>query len=242
MRAHLLREKGKGISGCAKVKSDAIVKFKNLELEAKEYRRSLGEKMPPLLSQSSNTNYTTASSMPPPSNSFGDSGYLKKRKPKSSISKAFDLQTRNQLDAEIARMFYTGGLSFNVARNLYYMSSYSFATHHILSGYVPPGYNKLRITLLQQERDNVNRLLEPIRGTWREKGVSIVSDDWSDPQRRPLINIIISCDCGPMFVKVVDCSGEVKNSEFIASLLSKVIDDVGHQNVVQIVTNNTSND
>jgi len=65
------------------------------------------------------------------------------------IVRAYDMQSRAQLDAEIVRMFYTGGLPFNLARNPYYLSSYSFAANHPLGGYVPPGYNKLRTTLLQ---------------------------------------------------------------------------------------------
>ena len=78
-------------------------------------------------------------------------------------------------------MFCTGGLLFNFARNPYYVSSYYFVVNHPLGGYVPPGYNKLRTTLLQQEKTNVERLLEPIKSTWWEKGVSIVTDGWSDP-------------------------------------------------------------
>ncbi|XP_012853201.1 PREDICTED: uncharacterized protein LOC105972768 [Erythranthe guttata] len=73
---------------------------------------------------------------------------------------------------------------------------------------VPSSFNKLRTTLLQQEKAHVERLLEPIKSTWFEKGVSIVSDGWSDPQRRPLINIMFFSESGPMFVKAVDCFGE----------------------------------
>ena len=38
---------------------------------------------------------------------------------------------------------------------------------------VPPGYNKLRTTLLQQGRVNVERLLEPFKTTWPTKGITI---------------------------------------------------------------------
>ncbi|XP_058006466.1 uncharacterized protein LOC110637620 [Hevea brasiliensis] len=170
------------------------------------------------------------------------SAALKKRRVNDSpLDRAFDLQTRAQLDAEIARMFYTGGLPFNFARNPYYVSSYFFAANHVLGGYVPPGYNKLRTTLLQQEKANVERLLEPIKSTWLEKGVSIVSDGWSDPQRRPLINFMVVSESGPMFIKSVDCSGEVKDKQFIANLLKEVIDEVGHQKVLQVITDNASN-
>ena len=44
-----------------------------------------------------------------------------------------------------------------------------------------------------------------------------------------------------MFLKYVDCSGEVKDKHFIANLLKEIIDEVGHENVVQIITDNARN-
>ena len=56
------------------------------------------------------------------------SNALKRKKiDNSPIGKAFDIQTRARLDAEITIMFYTGGLPFNLVKNSYYVSSYSFA-------------------------------------------------------------------------------------------------------------------
>ena len=49
-------------------------------------------------------------------------------------------------DSEIARMFYTGGLSFHFARNPYYALAFKSASQ--LPGYVPLGYNALRTILL----------------------------------------------------------------------------------------------
>ncbi|GJX03801.1 putative hAT dimerization domain, ribonuclease H-like domain protein [Tanacetum coccineum] len=77
-----------------------------------------------------------------------------------------------------------------------------------IDGYVPPGYNKLRTTLLQKENDNVHRQLEPLGSTWKEK---------------------------------VNCFGEVKNRFFIADVMKEVINEIGHQNVVQIITDNAAN-
>ncbi|KAK9037127.1 hypothetical protein V6N11_022049 [Hibiscus sabdariffa] len=104
-----------------------------------------------------------------------------------------------------------------------------------------PGYNKLRTSLLLQEKSNVDKLLQPIKATWQEKGVTIVCDGWSDPTRKPLINFMATSGSGPMFLKAVNCFGEVKDKFFIANLMKEVIDEVGHQNVVQIITDNASN-
>ena len=68
--------------------------------------------------------------------------------------------------------------------------------------------------------------------------MSIVSDGWSDPQRRSLINFVAVTERGPMFLKAIDCSNEIKVNDFIAKLTREVIMEVGHSNVVQIVTDN----
>ncbi|KAJ9556720.1 hypothetical protein OSB04_011334 [Centaurea solstitialis] len=46
---------------------------------------------------------------------------------------------------------------------------------------------------------------------------------------------------GPLFLKSVNCFGEVKDRFFIAELMKEVINEVGHQNVVQIITDNAAN-
>ncbi|CAL2254734.1 unnamed protein product [Prunus armeniaca] len=76
---------------------------------------------------------------------------------------AFQKEAREQCDAEVARMFYTDGLSFHHARNPHYRNSYVLAS--TLLGYVPLGYNALRTTLLQQEKSHIERCLQPIKGT-----------------------------------------------------------------------------
>ncbi|KAK8579694.1 hypothetical protein V6N12_070005 [Hibiscus sabdariffa] len=166
----------------------------------------------------------------------------KKRKSNiSPIAKSFNMNVRAQLDEEIAKMFYTDGLPFNFARNPHYQRAFTFAATHDIAGYVPPGYNKLRTSLLLQEKNNVDKLLQPIKATWQEKGVTIVCDGWSDPTRKPLINFMATSGNGPMFLKAVNCFGDVKDKFFIANLMKEVIDEVGHQNVVQIITDNASN-
>ena len=150
----------------------------------------------------------------------------------SPIEKAFQNNARHELDSKIPRMFYAGGLPFNFARNPYYRNSYAYAATHSIPGYVPHGYNALRTTLLQKERAFVERLLKPIKDCWLENGVSIVSDGWSDPQRRPLINIMDVSDGGPVFIKAIDGSGEFKDKHYIAGVLKDAIKEIGHEKVV----------
>ncbi|KAJ1399771.1 Ribonuclease H-like superfamily [Sesbania bispinosa] len=133
----------------------------------------------------------------------------KKRKTSGALENAFNMQARETLDFEIARMFYSAGLPFHLARNPHFRRAFSYAANNSIGGYQPPGYNKLRTSLLLNERKHVLNLLEPIKHSWSQKGVTIVSDGWSDPQRRSLINFMVVTESGPMFLKVVDCSDEL---------------------------------
>jgi hypothetical protein len=63
-----------------------------------------------------------------------------KRK-KSSIENALNVKDKNHFRESIARMFYSGGLSFHLARNPYYVSTYFFAANHNLIGFLSPNYN-----------------------------------------------------------------------------------------------------
>ena len=144
------------------------------------------------------------------------------------------------MDSRIARIFYTGGLSFNFVRNPYYRNSYAYAATHSIPGYVPPGYNALKTTLLQKEKAHVERLLKPIKDCWLENGVSIVSDEWSDPQRKLLINIMVVSDGDPVFIKAIDGSGEFKDKHHIAWVLKDTIKEIGQEKVVQVITDNAN--
>ena len=52
---------------------------------------------------------------------------------------------------------------------------------------------------------------------------------------------MVASTSGPIYLKFVDCLGEVKDKHFIANLLKEIIDEVGHENVVQIITDNARN-
>jgi hypothetical protein len=68
--------------------------------------------------------------------------------------------------------------------------------------------------------------------------VSIVSDGWTDATCHPLINFIVSSLNGPVFLKAVDALGKYKDAQYMGELFIKVIEDVGVDSCVQIITDN----
>ncbi|WVZ50320.1 hypothetical protein U9M48_001585 [Paspalum notatum var. saurae] len=91
------------------------------------------------------------------------------------------------------------------------------------------------------ERRHIESLLDSTKSTWPERGVTICSDGWSDPRRRPIINFIAVFEKASIFLRADNCEGQVKTKEYIAEKLRGIIEEVGRQNVVQIITDNAAN-
>ncbi|KAG8377295.1 hypothetical protein BUALT_Bualt08G0014400 [Buddleja alternifolia] len=152
-----------------------------LEEEATQ-RRDAKNKTPSLPCSMMSSSQSSSYTMPNISNPYSlrREGYEpKKRKVAGDglLEKAFNLRDREILDGEIARIFYSGGLPFNLARNPYFVRAFTFAANTDIKGYVPPGYNALRTKLLDKEKENTESQLEATRSTWRTRGVTLVCDE-----------------------------------------------------------------
>ncbi|XP_057831543.1 uncharacterized protein LOC131042228 [Cryptomeria japonica] len=162
------------------------------------------------------------------------------KRSKGPLERAFKNDAREIADQSVGRCLYANGLSFNVVRSPYWQDMLK-KVNEAPQGYIGPGYEKVRSTLLAKEVKNIDNALAPIRNSWKQTGVSIISDGWKDTKNRPLINVIAVCPKGAMFLKAVDCEGQMKDAQFIANILIQCIQDVGPQNVVQVITDNAKN-
>jgi hypothetical protein len=68
-----------------------------------------------------------------------------------------------------------------------------------------------------------------------------MSDGWSDRRGCHLINFLVNSPEGTYFLESVDASIECQDARMIADLLEKRIEDVGKENVFQVVTDNGAN-
>ena len=58
---------------------------------------------------------------------------------------------------------------------------------------------------------------------------------------KTLLNFLVYCPQGLMFIKSVDASAQVKDATLVCQLLDEFIQEIGPQHVVQVVTNNAAN-
>ncbi|XP_074347289.1 uncharacterized protein LOC141686133 [Apium graveolens] len=138
-------------------------------------------------------------------------------------------------------MLYASALPFSLLKNPFFRRFCWRLSNSKVAGYVPPTYNRMRTTLLEQEKAHINVLLQPFRDSWKKRGVSLCSDGWGDRQKRPLINVMAASGGNSMFIKSFDTSGNIKDFDYVASLFLNVIDQEGADKVVQIITDNAAN-
>lgn len=108
-------------------------------------------------------------------------------------------------------------------------------------GFTGPSMHELRGSLLHKEVMSIHEYLQGFKESWATTGCTIMSDGWTDIMNRTIVNFLVSCPQGTMFLKSVDASDRVKDVNLLFQLLDEVVMEVGVENVVQIITDNASN-
>ncbi|CAH1451464.1 unnamed protein product [Lactuca virosa] len=85
------------------------------------------------------------------------------------------------------------------------------------------------------------KLLKKNEKGWKEDGCLIMTDAWSDRKRRSIMNLCVNSKMGTVFLSSKECSGEAHTSQHIYEYVESCIQQVGPENVVQVVTDNAMN-
>ncbi|XP_025678758.1 uncharacterized protein [Arachis hypogaea] len=84
-------------------------------------------------------------------------------------------------------------------------------------------------------------LVDSYRSAWKETGCTLMADGWTDQRQRMLINFLVYYSKGLCFVKSIDASSIVKNASHLCNLFSEVIEWIGPNDIVHVVTDNAAN-
>ncbi|KAM0882561.1 hypothetical protein ACQ4PT_032185 [Festuca glaucescens] len=149
-------------------------------------------------------------------------------------------EERHYVNMQWALFFYECGIPFNVASSRQFQVAIE-ASCQYGSGYKPPSPHELREPLLRDCVKETKLLRKNHEEAWKQYGCTLMSDGWSDRRGRHLINFLVNSPEGTYFLESVDASSECQDARMIADLLEKRIEDVGKENVVQVVTDNGAN-
>ncbi|XP_028067063.1 uncharacterized protein LOC114269894 [Camellia sinensis] len=67
-----------------------------------------------------------------------------------------------------------------------------------------------------------------------------MSDGWTDGKSRSLTNFLVNSPSGTVFIKSIDTFGVIKSSMKLFEMLDAIVNEIGEENVVQVVTGSAS--
>ncbi|XP_025637033.1 uncharacterized protein [Arachis hypogaea] len=146
----------------------------------------------------------------------------------------------HEVDKRFARWLLDCKIPFNAVMSPYFQDMLD-GVAGIGPGYKGPSYDKLRVHLLADLKRESQMLVDSYRSAWKETGCTLMADGWTDQRQRTLINFLVYCSKGLCFVKSVDASSMVKNASHLCTLFSEVIEWIGPNNIVHVVTDNAAN-
>lgn len=148
--------------------------------------------------------------------------------------------TSRKVQRCIGRFFYETGLDFSAANSVSFkrMINAMFGLSQV--EYKIPSFQELKGWILQAEVKEMQEYVQNIRKSWVITGCSILLDGWVDEKGRHLVSVLVDCPQGPMYLNSYDISPFIGNTEALQLLLERIIDELGIDNVIQVVAYSTT--
>ncbi|KAL5122327.1 hypothetical protein HKD37_02G003148 [Glycine soja] len=111
-----------------------------------------------------------------------------------------NMQIVEKCDKAIAKWMIDALVPFNVVSSAYYQPMID-AISSISLGYKAPNFYRICDPLLNMWVDDVRNLIESYKEVWKETGCTLMANGWTDRSRRTLINFLIYCLKGTVFLR-----------------------------------------
>lgn len=147
---------------------------------------------------------------------------------------------RKELFSSICKFFCHAGIPLQAADTVYFHKMLELAGQYG-QGLACPSSQLISGRFLQEEINSIKNYLAEYKASWAITGCSIMADSWRDAQGRTIINFLVSSPHGVYFVSSVDATNVVEDATYLFKLLDKVVEEIGEENVVQVITENTPN-
>ncbi|CAO2210623.1 unnamed protein product [Urochloa humidicola] len=156
------------------------------------------------------------------------------------ITEAICKERMHTLKRYIAKWVYVHGIPFNSINNEEFDQMIE-AAGRFGPGGRKPNQHELREKLLYEEVEDTKKLMKVQEEEWAKNGCSLMTDAWTDKKRRSIMNLCLHCSIGSNFLESQEVSDERHTGQMIFEYVNASIERVGAQNIVQVVTDNASN-
>ncbi|RWR73274.1 hypothetical protein CKAN_00153900 [Cinnamomum micranthum f. kanehirae] len=155
-----------------------------------------------------------------------------------SIAKALSEKmgyARNRLVRAVGKFFFDGAIAPNKATSPYLKTMLDVATEHG-PGIKPPTPYEIGHYCVEEEYKETVDWVNTFKRIWRERGCTLMCDGWTTITRWSLLNFLVYSSLGTVFIRSVDATEYVKDATYLNKLFNEVIEDIGAECVVQIIT------
>ncbi|XP_075492382.1 uncharacterized protein LOC142530433 [Primulina tabacum] len=159
---------------------------------------------------------------------------------RKSIKNWFAPEKVKDVGKAISKWFIYNAIPFHAADSGPYYKAMINTIANVGPGVQGPSGRQIGGVFREEEVEDITIYLNTLKSKWPKYGCTIMCDGWSTRNKHPIINFMIYCDRNMIFHSSVDCTNKRKTADFILSLLNNVIDDIGEENVVHVVTDSES--
>ncbi|OWM69467.1 hypothetical protein CDL15_Pgr013928 [Punica granatum] len=136
---------------------------------------------------------------------------------------------------KIGRFFYQNLIDVDAVNSASFREMMYSTVGNSRPDYKIPSSRELKGRILQAELTEMQDYVQRIKQSWSGTGCSILLDTWTDEQGWDLVNILVDCPQGQIYLKSSNVSSFILDLDALQSMLNKVVEEVGAENVVQIV-------
>nr|POE58532.1 hypothetical protein CFP56_29588 [Quercus suber] len=135
----------------------------------------------------------------------------------------------------IARFFYETGVDFGTVNSLSFKAMINATLGNGQMVYNIPSCQELKGWILKDEVNDIQEYVKKIRHSWASTGCSILLDGWIDEKGRHLVNFLVDCPQGIVYLRSSDVTSFIDDVDMLQLLLDGVIEEIGIENVIQVV-------
>ena len=145
-------------------------------------------------------------------------------------------RVNNHVNMAIGRFLYDIGAPLDAVNSAYFKPMID-AIATARDGVVPPSYHDIRGWILKNSVEEVKNDIDKIKATWGTTGCSILVEQWCTETNRTFLCFLAYCPEGTVFLKSIDASDIINSSDALYELFRQVVEEVGVENVLQVISN-----
>jgi len=138
----------------------------------------------------------------------------------------------------VARFFYNNAIPVEMVESDEFKTMCDLVSRHGV-GFKPPSFFDIGGKYFPEDIKLTNEVLEEHRAMWKITGCSIMVDVFTNFPKRNILNLLVNSPKGTFFLKTIDASDMLESSEKLFKMMDDVVEEVGEENVVHIVTEYT---